>query len=179
VHVIEARGLHVYPGTIDSATEIGLTEIGAVRETSDTNELGSLNPQLRPAVAVNPASEHIPVTRANGVTTVMTLPQGTMLAGQAALIHLDGWTSEEMPFVPDAAMMLHFPIVQISHSRFSRGNPAAYPEAKKTFEQQIRDLEEFFESARRYQKARQAHAPGFTTDLKFEAMLPLLEGKIR
>jgi imidazolonepropionase-like amidohydrolase len=178
VRIIEARGLHVYPGIIDSATEIGLTEIGAVRETSDTNELGSLNPQLRAAVAVNPASEHIPVTRANGITSVMTLPQGTMLAGQAALIHLDGWTSEEMAFLPDAAMMLHFPIVQISRSRFSRANPATYPEARKNYEQQIRELEEFFEGARRYQKARQAHAPGFTTDLKFEAMLPLLEGKI-
>ena len=30
--VIELKGLHIYPGMIDSATEIGLTEIEAVRE---------------------------------------------------------------------------------------------------------------------------------------------------
>ncbi|HUK14794.1 MAG TPA: hypothetical protein VLW65_00195, partial [Bryobacteraceae bacterium] len=41
VRVIEAHGLHVYPGMIDSATEMGLSEIGAVRETSDTTELGN------------------------------------------------------------------------------------------------------------------------------------------
>ena len=178
VRVIEARGLHVYPGMIDSATEMGLSEIGAVRETNDTNELGNLNPQLRAAIAVNPASEHIPVTRANGVTSVMTLPQGSMLAGQAALIHLDGWTWEDMAVLTDAAMMLQFPTIQTARRRFFRTTPVAYTEAKKTYEEHIHELEDFFESARRYQKARQAKAPGFTTDLKFEAMLPVLEGKV-
>lgn len=178
VRVIEAKGLHVYPGMIDSATEIGLTEIGAVRETSDVTELGNFNPELRALIAVNPASEHIPVTRANGITSVITLPEGTMLAGEAALIHLDGWTWEDMAVEPDAAMVLHFPVVQVSRFRFFRSNPIAYAEAKKTYEQHIRELEEFFESARRYQKAKQANEPGFKTDLKFEAMLPLLEGKV-
>ncbi len=178
VRVIEARGLHVYPGIVDSATEIGLSEIGAVRETLDTTELGDLNPQLRAASAVNPASEHIPVTRVNGITSVMTLPQGAMLSGQAALIHLDGWTSEEMTVLPDAAMVLRFPIVRMTRGRFPRGIPTTYAEAKITYERQIRELETFFESARRYQKAKQAKAPGLTLDLKFEAMLRLLEGKI-
>src|SRR5437588_6598630 len=78
VRVIEGKGLHVYPGLIDSATEMGLAEIGAVRETADTTEIGDLHPQLRAAGAVNPAREPIPVTRANGITTTMTLPQGRM-----------------------------------------------------------------------------------------------------
>jgi imidazolonepropionase-like amidohydrolase len=178
VRVIEAKGLHVYPGMIDSATEMGLTEIGAVRETSDVTELGNFNPELRAVIAVNPGSEHIPVTRANGITSVMTLPEGSMLAGQAAFIRLDGWTWEDMAVEPDAAMVLHFPVIQTSRFRFFRNNPIPYAEVKKTYEQHIRELEEFFESARRYQKAKQANAPGFTTDLKFEAMLPVLDGKI-
>ena len=62
--VIEAAGMQVYPGMIDSASTIGLSEIGAVRETSDTTEIGKFNPQLRASIAVNPDSEHIPVTRA-------------------------------------------------------------------------------------------------------------------
>jgi len=178
VRIIEARGLHVYPGMIDSATEMGLTEIGAVRETSDTTEIGNLNPQLRAAIAVNPASEHIPVTRANGITSVVTLPQGSMLAGQAALIHLDGWTWEDMSVLPDAAMVLQFPIIQGSRGRSFRAGQTTYAESKKTYEEHIRELEEFFESARRYQKAKQAKGTSFITDLKFEAMLPLLDGKI-
>lgn len=178
VRVIEVRGLHVYPGMIDSATEMGLTEIGAVRETNDSNEMGNFNPQLRSAIAVNPASEHIPVARANGITSVMTLPQGTMLAGQAALIHLDGWTTEEMAILPDAAMILEFPTIQTARGRFLRSTHVPYAEAKKTYEEHIQELEDFFESARRYEKAKQAKEPGFTADLKFEAMLPVLEGKV-
>src|SRR5438309_1694411 len=74
VRIIELKGLHVYPGMIDSATEMGLSEIGSVRETSDVGEIGKFDPQLRAEVAINPASEHIPVTRANGISTVIALP---------------------------------------------------------------------------------------------------------
>ena len=73
VRVIDAAGMQVYPGMIDSASTIGLSEISAVRETSDVAELGNFNPQLRASIAVNPDSEHIPVTRANGITTVLAL----------------------------------------------------------------------------------------------------------
>src|SRR5262249_15483209 len=40
VRVIEAKGIHVYPGMIDSGTEIGLSEISSTRESVDTGELG-------------------------------------------------------------------------------------------------------------------------------------------
>src|ERR1700719_1361287 len=132
VRVIDAKGLHVYPGMIDSGTELGLSEIGAVRESVDTGEIGNFNPQLRAEIAVNPSSEHIPVTRANGITSVMTLPMSAgrggdgggggrgaasagkapIITGQAALIHLDGWTWEEMEVRKSAAMTMRFPMLQ-------------------------------------------------------------------
>ena len=40
------------------------------------------------------------------------------------------------------------------------------------------EIRAFFEEARRYQTAKQAKAADFHTDLKFEAMLPVLEGKL-
>lgn len=179
VRIIEGKGLHLYPGMIDSATQVGLSEINAVRETSDITELGNFNPQLRAAIAVNPTSEHIPVTRVNGITSVITMPQGTLISGQAALIHLDGWTSEEMAVRSTAAMNMQFPSIIARPSRFpSRpGPPTPYPELKRSYEQRMRELQEFFESARRYQQAKKANAPGFKPDLKLEAMLPVLEGK--
>jgi imidazolonepropionase-like amidohydrolase len=193
--IIEAKGLHVYPGIIDSATEIGLEEVSAVRETADTGELGLFNPQLRAEIAVNPSSEHIPVARANGITSVITLPmsagggdesprrggnQPKIITGQAALIHLDGWTWEEMDVKQSAAMAMLFPAIASASSRFSdapasmRG--ATYADAKKNFDTQMRELKEFFEQARRYQKAKASGTP-LKPDLKFEAMLPVLEGK--
>jgi imidazolonepropionase-like amidohydrolase len=198
VRIIEGKGLHVYPGMIDSGTELGLSEVSAVRESVDTGEIGNFNPQLRAEIAVNPSSEHIPVTRANGITSVITLPMGAgggggrgggrqgIITGQAALIHLDGWTWEEMEVKKMTAMALRFPSIQSGFGRGGGGGDmeaifggrAAFSEQKKTYEAQLKELKDFFEEARRYQKAKAAHAAGFKIDLKFEAMLPVLEGKV-
>jgi imidazolonepropionase-like amidohydrolase len=77
--VIDAAGKFVYAGMIDSNTDLGLSEIGSVVATQDLNELGDYKPHMRALVAVNPSSELIPVTRANGVTTALTSPTGGLL----------------------------------------------------------------------------------------------------
>jgi imidazolonepropionase-like amidohydrolase len=180
--VIELKGLHIYPGMIDSATEIGLTEIEAVREMSDISDIGLFKPQLRAAAAVNPASEHIPVTRANGITSVITNPGGGIIAGQSVLMHLNGWTMEDMAVRAPVAMRLEFPQIRMPN-RFGGGaeTPArasAYADAKKRYEQQLRELNDFMECAQRYRQAKTAAGPDFETDLKLEAMIPVLDGKL-
>jgi hypothetical protein len=163
-------------------------------------------PQLRALVAVNPESEHFPVVRVNGITSAMTFPSSgggaggggrfgggerQIIAGQAALIHTDGWTWEDMEINRSAAMHLIFPSIA---GRGGRGGGAPVPEnvaellgitvsssytqARRAYEQQIAQLNEFFEEARRYQRARDAHAPDFQRDLKLEAMIPVLERKM-
>ncbi|MDW8131392.1 MAG: amidohydrolase family protein [Bryobacterales bacterium] len=179
VRVIEARGLHVYPGLIDSGTHLGLAEISSVRETVDTTEIGDFNPQLRAIIAVHPASEHIPVTRANGITTALTAPAGGIISGQAALIHLDGWTWEEMQVKAPVAMILQFPVIQTREGRPGAGRAARpFSEAKREYERRLQQLRDFFEQARRYQKAKLAGGPGFRTDHRMEAMLPVIEGRL-
>jgi imidazolonepropionase-like amidohydrolase len=197
IRIIEGKGLHVYPGIIDSATQMGLSEIGSTRESVDTGELGKFDPQLRAEVAINPSSEHIPVVRANGITSVITLPisgegggrrgggGGNIIGGQAALVHLDGWTWEEMDIKKSAGMTLKIPTILSPGGRFAAtdfpaefgGGRFSYTESKKNYENELRELREFFEQARRYQKAKAAPPKGFEPDLKFEAMLPVLEGK--
>ena len=179
VRVIDLKGLHVYPGMIDSATEIGLSEISAVREMNDVSDIGFFNPQLRAITAVNPSSEHIPVTRANGVTSVITLPGGGIVSGQAVLMHLNGWTNEEMVVRAPAAMRMEFPHVQVSRFNFPEArNRTTYAEAKKKVDQQLQELNDFMESAERYRQTKAAGGPGFEPDLKLEAMLPVLDGKL-
>ncbi|HLK21452.1 MAG TPA: amidohydrolase family protein [Bryobacteraceae bacterium] len=190
--IVEGKGLHVYPGMIDSATEMGLSEISSVRESVDVGEIGKFDPQLRAEIAINPSSEHIPVTRANGITSVIALPMaaggggfgrgggGSIVTGQAALVHLDGWTWEEMEIKKSAGMGMRFPIIPAINPRFAGFDiPGAktYTDAKKDYETELRELKEFFENARRYQKAKAAKQRDFPTDLKYEAMLPVLEGK--
>ena len=92
--VIDARGLSVYPGMIDSGTSIGLTEVGqGAPGTVDTSELGDNNANIHVEVAINPESTHIGVTRVNGITTVLTMPRGGLIAGQfpTYLGALDAW----------------------------------------------------------------------------------------
>lgn len=196
MRIIDAKGLHVYPGMIDSATEVGMSEIGSVRESADTVELGDFNPQLRSSIAVNPSSEHIPVTRANGITSVIVLPGGSsenrgfafgslnpIITGQSALMHLDGWTWEEMELKRNAAIQLKFPVIQTMSARAMMMDlPASFPrttfvDAKRSFDRRIAEMHEFFEKARRYQKGKASKEPGLRADLKFEAMIPVLEGK--
>jgi imidazolonepropionase-like amidohydrolase len=94
--VIDGSGLHVYPGMIDSGTSLGLTEVGSVAETNDTNEIGDITPHMNALTAVNPNSVAIPVTRVSGVTTVIAEPSGGLLPGTAAMINLFGYTAEQM-----------------------------------------------------------------------------------
>lgn len=175
--VIDAKGMHLYPGLIDSATTIGLTEVSAVRETNDITELGDFNPQLRALSAINPESEHIGVSRANGITSVVTLPAGGVISGQAALIHLSGWTWEEMNVKGETAVRLNFPVIPRTRGEFFNREPAPYEEAKRRYDEQVEKLRLFFEDARRYEKAKAAGGGGFTADTRLEAMLPVVSGK--
>jgi imidazolonepropionase-like amidohydrolase len=205
VKVVDGKGLRLYPGMIDSNTELGLSEIPAERVTVDTGELGEFMPQLKALSAVNPDSEHFGVVRANGITSVMTFPAAggrggrggggaQFISGEAALIHMDGWTWEDMEINRDAAVHLLFPSIASRGGRggmanvdfadevallFGGGGAAGtYTEAKRNYEAQVAKVTAFFESARQYQKERTANLPGFKRDLKFEAMLPVLEGKV-
>ena len=44
---IEAEGKHLYPGLMDSSSNLGLVEINAVRSTRDFAETGNVNPNVR------------------------------------------------------------------------------------------------------------------------------------
>jgi len=180
--VIDATGLSVYPGLIDCGTQLGLTEIGSIQETRDTTELGDFNPHMRAIVAVQPHSELIPVSRANGATTAITRPSGRLVSGQAALINLDGWTWQEMTVKAPIAMALEYP-------RAPRGRGAAFLPAEATAnvaqlrERQLTALRTKLEDAQAYAKAKEARAadkslPARPVDHVLEALIPVVKGEL-
>lgn len=188
VRIVDGRGLHVYPGMINAATNVGLEEIESLRDSIDLDEIGVFNPQLRAEIAFNPSSEHIAVTRAAGVTTVVSLPSGGIIEsgenagiikGQAALMHLDGWTWEDMAVLPSAALDMVFPQIRNGGGfrALAAGGPRTFADRERELKYRLERLSEFFEDARRYQKAKAAGLPDFRRDLKLEAMLPVIEGK--
>lgn len=188
VRIVEAKGLHVYPGFIDSGSPVGLQEVSSVRETSDTGELGMFNPQLKAISAVNPESEHIPVVRGNGTTMVQILPgvgggqgQTGIIGGQTSLIHLAGYTWEEMLTAQYTGLQVQWPVPAMggrSQLAMIMGlagqREPSFSQANRAKEENIQKLTEFVEQARRYQTAKKAGP--VAPDRKFEAMLPVLEG---
>ena len=188
VQVIDIRGQHVYPGMIDSASTLGLNGLDEAPQTSDVAETGEINPQLRALTAIRADSEQIPMSRANGVTSVVVMPNGELIAGQLSLVHLDGSTNDEMAVLPSAAMHLHFPVIKTlkvweHEAKEDDEEPGAgivyqilsYPEAKKLHDRQMKELNEFFEQARRYRHAKLSKRTDLKPDLRYEAMLPVLE----
>src|SRR4051794_39303656 len=60
--VIDAKGRQVYPGLINSNTDLGLKEVASgVRGTNDYSEIGEINPSIRSIVAYNTDSKVINV----------------------------------------------------------------------------------------------------------------------
>ncbi len=106
--VIDYAGQEIYPGMIDSGTQIGLFEIGQIPQASDVREFGDIKPQMEALTAVNPNSVIIPVTRVSGVTTVITAPSGGVLPGIAATINLFGYTPDQM-FAGSKGLIINFP----------------------------------------------------------------------
>ncbi len=180
--VVDASGLHVYPGMFDAMTNLGLTEIGQVDVTNDFREIGEYNPHLVAATAVHPASEHIPVARANGVTHALTAPQGRSggLAGQGTLINLDGWTIEEMTVKQSVGMVLTWPTIQTREFDFNTFSvrERSFREAQEEYQEELRSLKEWFESARHQVKAQAAAGARVERDLKLEAIGRAMAGEL-
>ena len=174
--VIDATGRHVYPGMIDAGTVLGLVEIASARETADFKDGGDFQPDLRAATAINPDSELIPVTRANGVTTVVTRPTGSTVAGQGALINLAGWVPTEMVVVDPLSLHVEFPAEPTERFGTPNWPAAANPAAeKRKRDEKLRKVRELFEQARRYAAGRAAN-PDAPIDPRLEAVGPYARG---
>src|SRR5256714_14182619 len=104
---IDAAGKWVTPGLIDGGGQLGLVEIGAVAGTREGTLQGdTVAAAFNVTEGINPASAVIPVTRIEGITTVLATPTGNLVSGQAALIDLDGATIEQMVVKSPAGMVL-------------------------------------------------------------------------
>lgn len=176
--VVDLTGLHLYPGLILPTSSMGLAEIGAVRATQDTNEVGSFTPDVRSWIAVNPDSELIPVARANGITHALTVPMGGTVTGSSGLIQMTGWTYEEMTIASPVALHLVWPSMDLNLTPKDRWrsteewkSPEEQAEARRA---RLKEVDDFFEEARAYARARREDriVPAW------EAMLPLVRNEV-
>jgi imidazolonepropionase-like amidohydrolase len=188
--VIDGKGLQVYPGLFDAVTQMGLSEISAVNATVDSAETGPFNPDVVAATAILPSSEHIPVTRAAGITEVLAVPASGgfdfsgsrgVIGGQASAIHLSGWTIDEMLIKKSVAMAVNWPEIEtqtFDFTTFSR-KEKPFAEAKMEYEKQLSELTEWLERARHYAVALEHEKTAdFRRDVKLEALVPVVRGQL-
>ena len=187
VDVIDGSGLSVYPGLIDSGTQLGLIEIGSVAETNDSNELGDFTPQMQALTAINPNSVLIPVTRVSGVTTVISEPSGGMFPGTAALINLVGYTPEQMHAGGVRMLVLSFPVKRTGGRGFGGRRPGggtqADPEA--VYKRALDKLNEIWDRAELYEKIDSSYTanpsvgerPEYVPEM--EALIPVIRGEMK
>src|SRR5580658_3843821 len=193
VKIFDGKGMDLYPGLINAGSNVGLSEISSIRDTIDLDEIGIFNPQLKAEVAFNPSSEHVEIVRAAGITTVLSLPSAVggggfgragadnpIIPGQAALMHLDGWTWEEMALKRGAALDMLFPNIPNVPRQLQAllGTPQrTFADLEREYKVKLEQMGNFFEDARRYEKAKAAAGPDFRPDPKLEAMIPVIDGK--
>ncbi|HWU53163.1 MAG TPA: amidohydrolase family protein [Tahibacter sp.] len=170
---IDLAGKHLYPGFVAADSLLGLSEIDAVRATLDFAEAGEINPNARALVAIDADSEQLNVARSNGVLTIHVVPRASdngLLTGQSALIKPDGWTWEQMRLVDPVGVHLFWPSARMPPWL----PPQAQEKAAEGLKKKLGAIDAAFSDARAYRAAKQK-SDNRTTDLRWEAMLPVLE----
>ncbi|MEP6787111.1 MAG: amidohydrolase family protein [Acidobacteriota bacterium] len=186
---IDGKGLSVFPGMIDAGTSMGLAEITlAVNGSVDLTETGTMNANAKAIKGIHPYSAHVNVTRINGITTVLSAPNGGLISGQAAVINLNGSTPDEMAVVREFGLVINFPTIAFGGRGFGGGGfggpaPATdFNEAVKRRDTQVDELKKIFRNAEAYLRAKDAYAkdktlPYVANDIKLEAMAPFIHGE--
>ncbi len=175
---VNCSGKHIYPGMIDGGTRLGLAEIGAVSLTNDFNELGDFIPHMKALTAVNPNSVSIPVTRVNGVTTVLAMPAGGRFPGTSALINLVGYTPEQM-FAGFEGVIMNYP----SSGKRGRWDRRSEEDIKKDEEKATKKINDIWEKAVLYAKIDSAANVGNQKrndyNPQMDALLPVVRGEAK
>lgn len=186
--IVDAKGMTVYPGLIDSETNLGLSEIEADEASNDLVETSDeIFPNMHVYDAFHAETEHIPVTRINGITNAIVAPASDdSLPGQDIFIQLAGRDSNQMILGKDVALPLNF-----SGDQRRRGNGGGkFPSTRMGLASQLRqtflDAQTYADSKKEFEAKHAKWAKGDKKDseptapkidLKSEALLPYLNGE--
>ncbi|MBT8272067.1 MAG: amidohydrolase family protein [Flavobacteriaceae bacterium] len=167
--IIKAQGKHVYPGIIAPNSTLGLQEIGAVRATNDTREIGDMNPNIRSIIAYNAESKIVESMRPNGVLIGQITPRGGTISGSSSIVQFDAWNWEDAAIKTDEGIHMNWP------NTFTRGrwwlgeDPGLKP--NKNYKKNVDKANMFVAESKAYLAGDRS-----TMNLKYEAMSGLFDG---
>src|SRR5215813_10621489 len=188
--VIDGTGLTVYPGLIDSYTNLALpqaspapspgggrgggflaqTQTPAVTGPNSTEPAG-LQPEVMVEDVIRPGGAEIEAARNIGITTALTLPRTGIWMGQSALINLAGETAQQMIVHSPVAMHVGFTPLR------NGGYPGSLLGVFSSLRQMMLDAQRYREAMEIYERApRGTRRP--ETDRSLAALVPVIEGRM-
>lgn len=166
--IINIQGKHIYPGLIALNSQIGLSEIEAVRATNDFVEVGQTNPSARSIIAYNTDSKVIPTLRSNGVLMSHIAPQGGLVSGQSSVVVLDAWNFDDAAYKTDVGIHVNWPSMRIIKSR----RADAEDKQKERSDKSIIEIKKLFNDAKAYASVKDPAEK----NLHLESMRGLFDG---
>jgi len=169
--VINATGKWVTPGLINSASQLGLREIGSVSPTNDATARG--RDQIAAAFTVweglNPQSQLLAPARDEGITSIVLFPEGGLIWGQAAFVTLVDGSA--------AAMVTRAPVAMAAQIGSSaQANAGSRGEQLLRLRELFEDVRFFRENRRAFDRAETREFAASRKDL--EALIPVLDGRL-
>jgi len=180
--IVDAKGMTVYPGLIDSETNLGLVEVQSDQVNSDLVETSDeIFPNMHVYDAFHAETERIPIVRFNGITNAIVAPASRdTMPGQDIFIQLAGKDRDAMILNRDIALAMNFGDEQKRGGR-GPGAGGGYPSTRMGEITQLRqallDAQEYLakKSAPKSEKSDKSEHTKF--DLKSEALIPYLKGE--
>lgn len=187
--IIDGAGLTVYPGLIDSYTNLALPEaasspspgggggggfFAAQARPSPGGPNSTQPPGLQPEVMVEdvirPGGNEIESSRNAGITTALTTPRTGIWMGQSALINLAGDSAQEMIVRSPVAMHVGFTPLRGTY-------PGSLLGVFATLRQMMLDAQRYRDSMQIYERSpRGMRRP--EVDRSLAALVPVVEGRL-
>ena len=177
---IDATGKIVTPGLVNAATQLTITEVGAVNSTRNSSARGREGIAAAFPVwdGLNPLSVLIPPARAAGVTTVVIEPRGGIIAGQAAVLHLVDGNADAIVMRAPVAM-----VGQIGAQQGGGGGGGGGQQGVQSRGELMMRLREVLDDAREYGRRKADYERAQTRQFSasredLEALGPVLAGRV-
>jgi imidazolonepropionase-like amidohydrolase len=186
--VIDGTGLTVYPGLIDSHTNLALPEPSPSASPGggpaaffappppprpggpNSTQPEGLQPEEMVEDVIRPGGTEIESWRSAGITTALTSPRSGIWMGQSALINLSGETPQQMIVRSPVAMHVGFTPLRGQY-------PGSLMGVIATLRQMMLDAQRYRDSIQIYERApRGTRRP--ETDRSLAALVPVIEGRM-
>lgn len=171
MQVVDAKGMHIYPGFIDAHSHIGISEEKISGQGDECNEgTNPVTPTMRAIDAINPMDSAFHNAIAAGITGVMVGPgSANAIGGQFAFVKTDGRCIDDMIVLAPAAMKIAFG----ENPMTNYGMNGNLPSTRMGIAALIR--EELWKAQQYLQKTDENSQE---KDFTMECYRPLFEGKI-